>query len=279
MGTMGFKVEATLGTIAQPIRAVPSACVELGQMTNFDISATFVLNPLDDSLSVDDLKLEVDVDLNQAAPGLLVFNLWSSSPHASCLLITASTLLLSQDLDHILGDLTDGACGEDLLVDLADILDASSALSMLTDVFYLRHTDIVYLSSLLDAARDILEWAREAGCVSLEQLLLERTLFLQQRIAANKEIGFEADNVAGNESVSSDVKPLGGDPMQGSESLLLASSELDSCKPAAYQTTPVRMLAPARMDRKKLHLICWSLMLLHGNCVTAYKKSMTKGKG
>ena len=266
LGTTGLRLEVTLGTIPQPIRAVPSARVQLDQMIHFDTSATFSLSPLGGGQSVDDLKLEVDVDLNQAAPGLLVFNLWSSSSHASCLLNTGSTLLLSPDLDHILGDLTDGACGEDLLADLADFIDASSASPILTDVVYLR--------SLLDAARDIFEWSREAGCVSLERLLFERTLILQQRLAANKEIIHDEENAAGHKSVSSDVKLVGEDLGQGS--LLLAASEFDSCKPAACQPA-LKMSAQA--DRRKLYLICcWSLMLLHGNWISL-RKSMTKGKG
>ena len=265
---MGLKLEVTLGTIAQPIRAVPSTRFQLGQMTNyFDISAPFSFSPLGVQ-GVDDLKLEVDVDLHQATPGLLVFNIWSSSPHASCLLRTGSTLLLSQALDNVLDDLADGACGDDLLADLADILDASSASSM--------DTDVVYLSSLLDAARDILEWSRETGCASLEHLILERTLILQQRIAANKRIIHDAENTAGHEPVSSDVKPVGEDLGQGSESRLLATSEFDSCKPA---TCHPALKISAQGDRKKLHLICcWSLMLLHGNWISL-RKSMTKGKG
>ena len=264
MGAMGLKVEVTLGTIAQPIRAVPSANnVQLDEMTNFDISAVFILNPLGGGLCVDHVKLEVDVDLNQAAPGLLVFNLWSSCFPASCLLTTSNALLLSQDLDHVLGDITDGTDEEDLPADLADILDASSASS--------RPTDIVYLSSLLDAASDILEWSRETGCVSLERLLLERTLSLQQHLATNKGVCHEVKQIAGCRiSALSVNNPDGGGPEHVSGSALKCTPDFD-----AYEPT-LKPSAPARMDRKHLHLFCWSIMQVIPRPIW---KSMAKGKG
>ena len=124
----------------------------------------------------------------------------------------------------------------------------------------------------------ILTWSKETGCVSLERLLLERTLVLQQRISANTRIIHEAENAAGHsEYVSADVMPVtGGESAgQGSESPLLATSEFDNCKPAACQPAPKMS---AHVDRKLLLICCLSLMLLHGNW-TSLRKSMTKGKG
>ena len=263
-----LKLEATLNGIAKPIRAASHPHVpQLSQTTRFHDSARLSVNSAGNN---DLIILEVDVDLNQASPGLLVFNIWSTSAPSGSLLTSGCALLLAQEEGYVLGDLTDEACGgEDLLSDLADILDASSASS--------QHTSAVPpLSILLDAAEDILKWSRDEGRASLERLILDKAQVLRQRLNANKAASGGESQAASIGTNSDQPAPWGSGPGSGPGSGSVEHPpKLDVCNVTCGSA--VKPQDP--WDRKQFHLICWSVMQVTGNLVVAIWKSMTRGKG
>ena len=173
-----LRLEATQNGIAMPIRAaLLSTNVQptLLEPQEFDISTEFSFSPLTKSGAIDPrlLRFEFQLDLSRASPGLLVFNLWSSTdkPLIPMLLASGSALLLPKGLEQVSKELNHAAyaCGENLLADLADIL-AVNALIAKSSRISLPNKVLLHKSQLLVAAKDIVEWSREAGLHHLERL-------------------------------------------------------------------------------------------------------------
>ena len=183
-----LNLEATQSGVAVPIRANPlSANLQPGPSPpqEFDISAGFSFSPLTECGDVDPgkvLRLKFEVDLSRALPGLLVFNLWSSTdkPLVPRLLATGCALLLPKGMEHVSEDLN-RAGGEDLLADLADILavNAPTTKSSQLSRTMSPSDSVLHRRQLLVAAKDILEWSREAGLHHLEHLASDQVGFLE----------------------------------------------------------------------------------------------------
>ena len=188
LSSLMLKLEATQNGIAVPIRAaLLSTNVKPGplQIQEFDVSAGFSLNPLPGAVDpVRVQKLEFQVDLSRALPGLIVINLWSSTdkPLVPMLLATGSALLLPKGLEQVSEELNHAAyaCGEDLLADLADILAVNAPATKSSQLSRLNPSDtVLYKRQLLAAAKDILEWSWEAGLHHLECLVSDQIEILE----------------------------------------------------------------------------------------------------
>ena len=184
-----LKLEATQSGVAVPIRAMllSTSNMQPGVLRpqEFDISAGVSFSPLTESGVVDPrglLRLEFQLDLSRALPGLLVFNLWSSTdkPLVPMLLATGSALLLHKGLERVSEDLirTKYALGEDLLPDLAEILAINDPYTKSSRMMNSSDT-VLHKRQLLIVAKDILEWSREAGLHHLERLASDQVDFME----------------------------------------------------------------------------------------------------
>ena len=179
---MELKLEATRNGIALPIRANPPSSDVHPAL--FDISAMLsVRTRAGDGGGVQ--RLDFDVDLSGASPGIVYFNLWSTSveePVIPLLLASRSVLLVAHEMGKVFKDLghNEDVCGEDLLADVADILAATAPTSVPTRLVPMNsfHSDLDK-KRLIVAARDILEWSRESGLSSLELLIKDQIELLE----------------------------------------------------------------------------------------------------
>ena len=187
---MMMTLEATQSGVAVPIKAASlSRNVQPEQLSpqEFDISAGFSLSTSTgrNFIEFDRVqKFEVQVDLSRASPGLLVFNLWSSTdkPQVPMLLATGRTLLLPKGLEQVSEELNHAAYayGENLLADLADILAVNAPATKSSHLSRLNPSDTVLCRrQLLISAKDILKWSREAGLHHLERLASIHAVFLE----------------------------------------------------------------------------------------------------
>ena len=171
-------VEAVLGGKAMPIRALPGAMLPETD-ANFSPTASLSFPPTSHftssagtaSASPELQIVEFDVDIGKALPGLMRLNVWSSGSPSSLLLASESVLLLGAGLDDVADDLADEAGGEDLLADLAYIIDDSP-----------HHSDASSLRMLLDTAAGLKDWSEAAGCAALGALVLDRIRIIEEKL-------------------------------------------------------------------------------------------------
>ena len=257
-----LKLEAVLGGAALPIRVMPTARFLATPSTNFELASIITFRASEEEPAPGSggegpeavWTLDLEVDLDGATPGLMQLNLWSSAPLPALgvLLASEKVLLLRSGLDQLSVDLVDEGCGEDLLSDLADVLEVPLRASLGT----------AHLMVLTDTAEGLLEWSTEAGLVFLEQLVQEQLLLIAERLSAVQAAAAAAEQLAPPVAAGSWREP----------------SEAAECGAASQQAKVARASASSHSSAAPSPGGAWPLIMLIG-IVPSINRSFTDGRG
>ena len=258
-----LKLEAVLGGAALPIRMMPAARFLATPSTNFDLASIITFRASEEEPASGSggegpeavWTLDLEVDLDGAIPGLMQLNLWSSAPPPAVgvLLASEKVLLLRSGLDQLSVDLVDEGCGEDLLSDLADVLEVPVKASL----------GAAHLMVLTDTAEGLLEWSTEAGLVFLEQLVQEQLLLIAERLSAVQ--------AAAAAAAEQSAAPVAAGSWQ-------EPSEAAECGAASQQAKGIHTAASSYSSAAPSPGGAWPLIMLIG-IVPSINRSFTDGRG
>ena len=255
----GLKLEAVLGGAALPIRVLPSTYFLTAPSPNFELASSMTFRASEESTPPSGgggegpeavWTLQLEVDLDGARPGLMQLNLWSSTPPAGALLASEKVLLLRSGLEQLAVDLVDEGCGEDLLADLADVLEVPVRACLGT----------ARLMVLTDTAEGLLEWSEEAGLTSLERLVLEQLYLIAERLSAVQAAAAAVEHSAAPVAAGSRQEP-----------------SVAECGAASQQANVVRTAATSHSSVPSPGG-AWPMIMLIG-IVPAIIRSFTDGRG